>query len=124
MKWQFDNNMPIYSQIIEQIKLFISSGDIGAGERLPSVRELATDAGVNPNTMQRALSELESTGLIFSDKTRGRFVTEDTELIARARKELAQKSISDFLDFMRSLGYQKEEIFSLINNREGDEYNE
>ncbi len=124
MKWSFDNNMPIYSQIIEQIKLFISSGDIGAGERLPSVRELATDAGVNPNTMQRALSELEGTGLIFSDKTRGRFVTEDAELIARARKELAQKSISGFLNFMHSLGCTKEEIFSLIKDCEGDDDNE
>ncbi len=124
MKWRFDNNMPIYSQIIEQIKLFISSGDIGAGERLPSVRELATEAGVNPNTMQRALSELEKTELIFSDKTRGRFVTENEELIQNARKELAQKSITVFFEDMQSLGYNREEIYSLVNNYKGDEHNE
>lgn len=124
MKWNFDSNMPIYSQIIEQITLFIASGDIGAGDRLPSVRELATDAGVNPNTMQKALSELERTELIFSDKTRGRFVTENEELIQNARKSLALKSISGFLKDMQSLGFSREEIYTLISNYKGDEDNE
>jgi DNA-binding transcriptional regulator YhcF (GntR family) len=77
MNWQFDNDMPIYSQLVGQIKQRIVAGVFPPGERLPSVRDLATDAGVNPNTMQRALQELERNGLVFSQRTAGRFVTED-----------------------------------------------
>ena len=79
MKWQFSNDAPIYSQLIEQIKVGIVSGAFPPGERLPSVRDLATEAGVNPNTMQRALAELERDGLVYSQRTAGRFVTEDQD---------------------------------------------
>ena len=78
MKWQFSNSAPIYAQLIEQIKMAIVSGEFPAGERLPSVRELAAETGVNPNTMQRAMTELERDGLVYSQRTAGRFVTENT----------------------------------------------
>ena len=86
MKWQFSNDAPIYSQLIAQIKVGIVSGAFPPGERLPSVRDLATEAGVNPNTMQRALTELERDGLVYSQRTTGRFVTEDQAMIASAKR--------------------------------------
>ena len=121
MKWSFDNNMPIYSQIIEQMRLFIVSGEIKAGDRLPAVRELASEAGVNPNTMQRALSELERTELIYSNRTSGRFVTENRDVIENARLELAEKSIDSFIKEMQILGYSKKDIVTVIDNYKGDE---
>ena len=78
MQWNFDGNAPIYTQLVDQIKLGIVSGEWIPGQRVPAVRELAVEAGVNPNTMQRALQELERQGLMFSQRTSGRFVTEDT----------------------------------------------
>ena len=89
MKWQFSNDAPIYTQLIEQIQVGIVAGAFPPGERLPSVRDLATEAGVNPNTMQRALAELERDGLVFSQRTAGRFVTEDKTMIERAKRGLA-----------------------------------
>ena len=89
MEWTFRNDLPIYSQLVEQIKLGIVSGAYVPGERLSSVRDLATDAGVNPNTMQRALQELEREGLVFSQRTSGRFVTEDVALIDSAKRAIA-----------------------------------
>lgn len=77
MQWQFSNEMPIYSQLVEQIKIGIVSGMFPPGERLPSVRDLATEAGVNPNTMQRAMTELERDGLVYSQRTAGRFGSVD-----------------------------------------------
>ena len=77
MQWQFSNDAPIYTQLIQQVKVGIVTGAFPPGERLPSVRDMATEAGVNPNTMQRALAELERDGLVYSQRTAGRFVTED-----------------------------------------------
>lgn len=116
MKWNFDNDRPIYSQIIEHMKLFIISGEIKTGEKLPSVRELASQAGVNPNTMQRALSELENTGLVYSNRTSGRFITEDESIILTLKDEIAQNSIKAFLTNMKIIGYEKEETIELIKN--------
>ena len=115
MKWQFSNDAPIYSQLIEQVKVGIVSGAFPPGERLPSVRDLAVEAGVNPNTMQRALTELERDGLVYSQRTAGRFVTEDTEMIRTAKEELAQRQIKSFLTAMLRLGYEKAEILSLVD---------
>ena len=81
MQWKFDGNAPIYTQLVDQMKLGIVSGEWIPGQRIPAVRELAVDAGVNPNTMQRALQELERQGLMFSQRTSGRFETEDREMI-------------------------------------------
>lgn len=114
MNWQFDNDMPIYSQLVGQIKQRIVAGVFPPGERLPSVRDLATDAGVNPNTMQRALTELERGGLVYSQRTAGRFVTEDQTMIEDAKRGLAEKHIVSFLTAMTRLGYGREDILTLL----------
>lgn len=124
MDWEFDNQRPIYSQIIEYIKLIIVSGKLKPGEKLLSVRELAAVAGVNPNTMQKALSELESTGLVHSNRASGRFVCEDPLLIQKAKNELARENISLFLSNMEKIGIKKEESIELLKEFKGGEQNE
>ena len=119
MKWRFSNDAPIYAQLIAQIKVGIVSGAFPPGERLPSVRDLATEAGVNPNTMQRALTELERDGLVYSQRTAGRFVTEDKAMIERVKLDLAESHIQSFLAAMLRLGYDKEEIVSLLRQETG-----
>ena len=114
MEWHIRADLPIYAQLIFQIKLAIVSGEYLPGERLASVRELAMDAGVNPNTMQRALQELEREGMVYTQRTSGRFVTEDTKVIESAKKLLAEREIRSFLEQMTRLGYPKEEIVSLL----------
>ena len=121
MQWQFSNEMPIYSQLVEQIKIGIVSGMFPPGERLPSVRDLATEAGVNPNTMQRAMTELERDGLVYSQRTAGRFVTEDHAAIQAAKRDLAQRHIHAFLAAMLHLGYEREEIISLLEQEHQEE---
>ena len=125
MKWQFSSDAPIYSQLIAQIKVGIVTGAFPPGERLPSVRDLATEAGVNPNTMQRALTELERDGLVYSQRTTGRFVTEDQSMIASAKRSLAESHIQTFLRAMAHLGYDREEILTLLRQEkieEGEEH--
>jgi DNA-binding transcriptional regulator YhcF (GntR family) len=92
----------------------IASGALQPGERLLSVRELASRAGINPNTVQKALTELESRGIVYSKRTSGRFITDDTERILRLREELAEKEIRDFLEAMKKLGYSEAEAGSLV----------
>lgn len=121
MQWQFSNDAPIYTQLIQQVKVGIVTGAFPPGERLPSVRDLATEAGVNPNTMQRALAELERDGLVYSQRTAGRFVTEDNTMINTAKRSLAQRHVKTFLEAMLQLGFQKEEIISLISQELGEE---
>ena len=118
MKWQISNDAPVYAQLIEQIQVGIASGVFAPGERLPSVRDLATEAGVNPNTMQRALAELERDGLVYSQRTAGRFVTEDQAMIASAKRSLAERHIQAFLEAMTHLGYDREEILALLRQEE------
>ena len=110
MNWQFSNDAPIYAQLIGQIRAGIVSGAFSPGERLPSVRDLAMEAGVNPNTVQRALSELERDGLVFS----GRYVTEDQTAIMEARHALAADRVRSFLTDMERLGFEKEDLLSLL----------
>ena len=114
MEWTFSADLPIYSQLVAQIKLAIVSGVYLPGERLAPVRELAMEPGVNPNTMQRALQELEREGMVYTQRTSGRFVTEDTKVIESAKKLLAEREIKSFLAQMTRLGYPKEEIVSLL----------
>jgi len=124
LKWQFSNDAPIYAQLIAQIKVGIVSGVFPPGERLPSVRDLATEAGVNPNTMQRALTELERDGLVYSQRTAGRFVTEDQTMIEAAKRGLAEGHIQTFLAAMHRLGYGREDVLSLLRQeREKEEMN-
>ncbi len=105
MTFVFDNNIPIYVQLVEQIKIHIISGRLSAGERLPSVRDLALQTKVNPNTMQKALSELEETGLIFTERTNGKFVTKDKDLINKYKKEYADKLSQNFFASMKNIGF-------------------
>ena len=121
MKWQFNADAPIWSQLIAQIKVGIVTGAFPPGERLPSVRDLAAEAGVNPNTMQRALTELERDGLVYSQRTAGRFVTEDQSMIASAKRSLAESHIQTFLRAMAHLGYDREEILALLRQEEIEE---
>ena len=123
MEWKFRSDLPIYSQLVEQIKLGIVSGNLLPGERLMSVRDMATEAGVNPNTMQRALQELERDGMVYSQRTAGRFVTENMKVIERAKKKFAEEQIRSFLEAMKKLGYQWEEILSLLKEKEEEEEN-
>ena len=114
MKWHFTNDSPIYSQIIEQIKAGIITGDFPAGEKLPSVRDMASEAGVNPNTMQRAMAELEREGLVHSQRTSGRLVTDDESIILQAKRSLAMRHVEEFLSAMGALGFSREDTVQLL----------
>lgn len=115
MAWELSNDRPIYSQIVEIIKLRIVSGYYPAGEKLPSVRELAAEAGVNPNTMQKAFAELEDSGLLTTMRTSGRVVTENDELIREAKEAIAKNEVDRFLEKMKKLGYELEEAREFLN---------
>ena len=104
MDYIFDNDRPIYIQLVEMLKIEIVSGKLKSGERLLSVRELAMEAKVNPNTMQKALTELEAIGLVYTERTNGKFVTTNITLINQMKKELATKKVNDFLNDMKNLG--------------------
>ena len=117
MDWEIRDDAPIYSQLVAQIKLCIAAGALSPGERLPSVRDLAAEAGVNPNTMQRALQELERQGLVYSQRTSGRFVTEETDVIENAKRSLADEQVRSFLDAMARLGYMRDDILRLLEAR-------
>lgn len=114
MSWEFDSSKPIYIQLVDFIKLKIISGELSIGEKLLSVRELAEEAGVNPNTMQRALVELERQGLVYTQRTSGRFVTEDIEHIKAMRSEYATLKIKEVTSALLQLGYEHEELLTLI----------
>lgn len=114
MKWVFKEGLPIYTQLMEQIKLHIASGAFRPGEQIPSVRELALDAGVNPNTMQRALAELEREALLYSIRTSGRFVTEDSEKLDDLQNSLAREVIEEMFDSLRKLGMNDDEIIEAV----------
>jgi GntR family transcriptional regulator len=123
MSWDLKSDRPIYTQLIEQIQLMIVSGVYPAGAKLPSVRELAADAAVNPNTMQRALSQLEADGLLYSQRTSGRFVTEDVERIMQIKNGLAVDVIHEFLRKMNQLGYDTHQTINLMNSIMKEEEN-
>ncbi len=115
MKWQFNNDKPIYAQIIEIITLAIVSGELSPGEKMFSVREFAEEAGVNPNTMQKALSELENTGLLYSSRTSGRFITGDKEIIKDLKEKIAKEKTEKFLKEMKTLGFNESDITKIMN---------
>jgi len=102
--YNFDNERPIYIQLVEMIRIDIVSGKFKKGQKLPSVRELALMMKVNPNTMQKALVELENEKLIYTERTNGKYVTEDKELIENAKKELAQEKVNNYLKSMQNIG--------------------
>lgn len=110
MSWKFDEKSPLYLQIARHVMLQIISHEIESGEQLPTVRDYAEVAGVNPNTMQRAFLELERQGMVFSQRTSGRFVTEDTDLIAQKRHEFAKSELQSFIENIKKIGYKENEI--------------
>ena len=120
MDWTFRTDAPIYTQLYEKLTLAIVSGGYAPGERLPAVRELAVDAGVNPNTVQRALSELERDGLVYTQRNAGRFVTEDAERIGQERLRIAEERTRDFLDNMGELGYNLVQTVMLLEKMRGE----
>ncbi|MDD3218922.1 MAG: GntR family transcriptional regulator [Lachnospiraceae bacterium] len=115
MAWNLDSQRPIYAQIIERVQYDIVSGHYNPGDKLPSVRELACEASVNPNTMQKALSELEQSGLVYSQRTTGRFITKDTSCIRKIREELAKQQVLEMIRRMKQLGFTKEETLTLMD---------
>lgn len=110
MEWHFKEGQPIYTQIVDQMSRFIASGSVEPGGRLPSVRDLAAEAGVNPNTMQRALAELERSGLLHSARTNGRFVTDDKDVLKKLRSDLSMDYIEELFEKLEKLGLTADEI--------------
>lgn len=114
MAWKFDNDRSIYIQLVEQIQNRIITGEYPPGSKLASVRDLASEAEVNPNTMQKALATLENTGLVYAVRTIGRFVTEDMDMIKELKYHSAKEVVADFKQKMQSLGFTEKEIIELL----------
>lgn len=114
MAWSLNSDRPIYTQILEKIQTRIISGVYKPGEKLPSVRELAAEASVNPNTMQKAFAELERSGLILTQRNSGRTVTEDTEMIDQIQTQMALAQVKTFFNNMKELGYTEDKILALV----------
>lgn len=126
MAYVFDNNVPLYLQVIDIIKKKIISGDYQPGDQLESVRYLAGEFEINPNTIQRSLSELENQGLLFSQRTRGRYVTEDTNLIKEERFKMSQVLIEESIKALYDLGFTNEDILDAYKKvlfKEGKDVN-
>jgi len=118
MGWNINSDRPVYLQLVEEIQLRIISGVYPLGDKFPSVRDLAEEAAVNPNTMQKALQELERQGLVYSQRTSGRFITDDEALVIHIKDTFAEKHISDFILKMKKLGFSTEDTILKINNFE------
>ena len=114
MAWEFESGLPIYQQAAEMVRKRIIKGSYPQGGRLQAVRDLAMEAGVNPNTMQRALLLLEESGIVYSQRTAGRFVTEDVQLLENLRYQMARKQVLSFVKRMDELGYGPDELEALI----------
>ena len=128
MAWNIENNRSVYIQLVEHIQKRILSGEYAPGDKLPSVRELAKDAGVNPNTMQRAFQELERQGLVRANRTSGRFITDDQMVLKNAAQQQACYVVTYYYEHMRDLGFNHEEMIALLkqyienlDEREGEE---
>ena len=116
MQWDLNSERPVYLQLIEQIQAGIISGYFKPGDKLPSVRDLAADATVNPNTMQKAFTELERIGLVYTNRTSGRFITSEEKLIKELKEQSAINEIKEFIKKMKQLGLDAEEIIELIRS--------
>lgn len=115
MAWELDNDRPIYAQLVDRIQMQIISGQYPPGGKLPSVRDLAAEASVNPNTMQKAFAELERSRLIVTQRTNGRNVTEDEQMIKDIKASLAKAQVDNFFARMKELGYAESETVELLN---------
>ncbi len=114
MEWSFKPGQPIYTQIVEQMKLSIAKGVFQPGDKIPAVRDFALEAAVNPNTMQRALTELERDGLLYTERTNGRFVTKEEETLDKMRRELGEDFIRELFENLEKMGMDKEEIVDAV----------
>ncbi len=114
MKVEFDNNIPIYLQIMNIVKKQIIRGEIKEGDKIPSVREFAEMLRINPNTVQRTFQELEREGIVITKRGMGRYVTEDSEKIMEVKQEMSKEIITNFLNGMKSLGFEEEEILKIV----------
>jgi DNA-binding transcriptional regulator YhcF (GntR family) len=116
MKWELDSERPVYIQLIEQIQAGIISGHFKPGDKLPSVRDLAAEATVNPNTMQKALADLERTGLIYTNRTSGRFITSDEAMIKKLKEKSAVELVREFIERMKQNGFEPEETLAYVTD--------
>ena len=114
MKWKFRGDRPIYAQLIEHLKRGILTGEYPPGSAVPSVRTLAVEAEVNPNTMQKALAELENQGLLHTHRTAGRSVTENRQMIDNMKNDLARAQVDAFFEGMKAIGVEAGEAAKLI----------
>lgn len=120
MAWDLSTDRPIYLQLMEHIQQQILAGEYSPGDRLPSVRDLASEAAVNPNTMQKALAELERSGLIVTNRTSGRTVCDNSKLLANSKYEMARAEIQSFINAMKKLGFTKSEILECLTQELSD----
>jgi len=121
MKWTFRGDRPIYAQLVEQFRVAIASGEYPAGSGISSVRTLAIEAQVNPNTMQRALTELENQGLLITHRTSGRTVTDDIGRLDALKEELAGQLVKDFLTNVAALGISPGQAIELLKKEGGEQ---
>lgn len=117
MDFEFNNDTPIYKQLIDYFKIEISKGTYQPGDKLPSVRELAASIKINPNTIQRALQELEDNGLIYTKRTSGKFISEDSKVFKKLKEELAKEKIETFITDMNKLDISIDEIIKILNSK-------
>ena len=117
---KFDNNIPIYIQLVEQLKIYIISGKFSPGDRIPSVRELALQTKVNPNTMQKALTELEDLKLIYTERTNGKYVTNDGKLIDKIKRQYASELSKNYFSNMKDIGFSEQDAINYLNELRGD----
>ncbi len=118
MEFVFDNERPIYIQLVEQIRFEIISGRLAKGEKIPSVRELALKVKVNPNTVQKALAQLERDNLIYTERTNGKYVTEDENVIQKFKADVINDKVGGFVADMKNIGISSTEIIEYLQNRE------
>ena len=119
MNFDFNNNSPIYTQLTQSLKEYIISGKLKPNEKLPSVRDLALTIKINPNTVQKSLEKLEQENLIYTERTNGKYVTDNIKLINKKKEELATSKINSFLNDMNNLGFTKEETIKDLQNKKG-----
>ena len=124
MKWEFKSGIPIYLQIISLLKMKIAAGELPPGSQVQPVRELAIEAGVNPNTMQRALTQLEQEGLLYTQRMSGRFVTEDKQVLKEMRKSLSEQYVKDLFEALGEIGMNREEIIEAVSSFESTDEKE
>lgn len=115
MAIQFDNNLPIYMQIMAYIKKQVISGQLKPGDKILSVRELATELQINPNTVQRTFQELEREGIVETRRGLGRYVTSEESKIMEIKKEMAGDLLHYFIQSMHELGFENQDIIVIVN---------